>query len=305
MKKKLKLFTLIIPILIIEKTSTLPPFSIKLTMLCGACTITTGDKPSQTAPFTNLQDVIDRNHEEISKLLTENSDIYDPLPFSFCSGPAIFDLAKSNKNKGLVEIILNRPEFSIDRLIDNNKNNLFHIIAESGSSTILSALFSYCQKNNVNYQPLMNSINTNGQTPLSLAVFNCRTKALRLLLKREAQHDARYMPLLHVAASTNSRGETKRNKTVDLLCKSGYSPWKTNQIGKTAQELAMQCNYSSTVDCLKKNMLETIVTLGPLYTQNNSYFNCLPRELWQRTTELMLGSKISNAENAQSQAAAP
>ena len=117
MKKKLKLFTLIIPILIIEKTSTLPPFSIKLTMLCGACTITTGDKPSQTAPFTNLQDVIDRNHEEISKLLTENSDIYDPLPFSFCSGPAIFDLAKSNKNKGLVEIILNRPEFSIDRLM--------------------------------------------------------------------------------------------------------------------------------------------------------------------------------------------
>jgi hypothetical protein len=253
---------------------------------------------------TDIQSRIEENTEKIVELLTHNFNLQAPLPFTFCTNPAPFDIAKSNKNRMIFECILKRPDFNIYEFIHPKDNsNLFHVTAEYGSTHLMSALFKHCQEKNIDYLPLINMTNTKGKTPLGLTAACCRTICLKMLLEHGARHDNKNMPLLHIAASTNTRGERKRNKTVRALCESEWPLWEKDHQGRTALDLAKVCTYQSTVECIKGYEKIMIDNIEEIQVKRRLYFNRLPKPVWQLTMNYLRGPEVAIGENDQSQAA--
>jgi len=264
-----------------------------------------GRVPNESDTKKDLQTRIDENTEKIVSSINNNFNLQAPLPFTLCTKPAPFDIAKSNKNRIIFERILKHRDFYIYDFVDpNGNNNLFHIAAENGSSHIMSALFKYCKDKNIDCLPLINMINTRGKTPLGLAAACCRTKCLKMLLAHGAQHDNRHMPLLHIAASTNMRGGKKRDNAVRVICESEqFRISEKDHHGRTASDLARLCTYESTVECIKiyeKRLIDQIKRIREEPTQN-SYFNLLPLPIWEQAITFLRRPEDSCAKIDQSQ----
>ena len=180
----------------------------KIKDFASCCTI----KNTQTIISPKIiQELIEQNRPKVRKFINKTSNSFDPLPFSLCTKPALFDLVISNKNKEFVETSLQKENFNICSLV-HGKNNLFHICAEAGSVKILQTLLEHCKRKSIDYQDLLSQRDALGQTPLTLAAFNCRTRCLAILLEHDAQHVKINLPLLHIVASSNVRGEKKEIK---------------------------------------------------------------------------------------------
>lgn len=265
-------------------------------LVFGCCTTKTTH--TITSPKI-IQELIDQNKQKVEKFIHKTSNFFEPLPFSLCTKPALFDLAMSNKNKELVDNVLQKEDFNICTFVDG-KNNLFHICAESGSNRILSKLLEHCKKHSIDYQDLLNQQDALGQTPLTLSVLNCRTECLKILLAHNAQHVKINLPLLHIAAATDMRGEKKRNKTVKILLEAKHSPWEIDSIQRTAQDVAQACSYQSTVDCIqnyKKSFAEKVKAT----TGNTSYLSLLPSEIFSITLKRLIDepADFASAEKPQ------
>ena len=259
-------------------------------------------KPTHTIISPKIiQEIIDQNQQKVEKFIRKISNFSDPLPFSLCTKPALFDLVASNKNKKFVDAMLQKEDFNISSFVDSkNKGNLFHICSQTGSNKILGVLLEHCKRKSIDYHNLLNQQDVLKQTPLTLATLNCRTECLKILLAHNAQHAKIGLPLLHIAALTDVRGENKRNKTVRALLESGYSPWEVDSIQRTAQDIAQACSYQSTVDCIqeyKKSFSKKVESIKG----NDSYFTLLPPEIFNITLKRLIDEPADSASDEKPQ----